>query len=189
MKKIVLVLFILFLTGCSKAYVPYEKIDFTSINIDEKDSDYLCLKNAPFFAYSGVGYAGLIPEELYAFDRLMEKENALDYFHKLESEANNQGKLYALCGLYYLDYDNYAYLMEKYGASEEYVEYMEGCLWQEARINEIIKCEDEDGMPVVRFKDNQDTMDAWYERNAPTEGYLLDFYGGSIPFFAKYCSE
>lgn len=169
---------IFFLIACSKEYTPYDEIDFASIKIDETDIDYLCIKNAMFFAESGVGYAGEIPDEIYAFGRLIKKENALDYFYKLESEADNEGKLYALCGIYYLDYNNYYYLMEKYGSSEETVSYMAGCIWMEDYpINELIK-RDDNG--VVRLENNTDTIDKWLKRNSTTS-FIEDFYGGSIP--------
>jgi len=93
-KKIIIVfIFATFLlSGCSEnvqtiEYIPYEQIDFDAIIIDETDPDYVLLKNAEHFAYSGVGLANQISEEIYAYVRIMEKENARDYFYKLEREA------------------------------------------------------------------------------------------------------
>lgn len=149
--------------------------------------DYIRLKNAPFFAYGNVGYAGETPKEHYAFRRLLNKENALYYFSKLERSANNEGKLYALCGLYYLDYDSYGNLMEKYGSSDEMVRFMSGCIISDEPISEIIKNDDRDGTPAVRLRDKEDTIEAWFGRNNfdRKNGYIVDFYGGSIPYLVK----
>jgi len=187
-RTIITILLFLLLTGCSKdQIIPYEQIDFAAINIDETDRDYEFLKNAPFFANGGVSYSGRIPDEIYAWGRLMKKTNALDYFYKLESEANNEGKLYALCGLYYLDNENYDYLMKKYGSTDEKVSYMSGCVRYEGySINELIKC---NGKSVVRLKNNEDTVEDWLERNKRSS-FAIDFYGGSIPYLVmKYAYE
>ena len=195
MKKIIIVIILLMvLTGCTKEpieyagseYIPYEQIDFAGISINETDPDYIFLKNAEFFADRGVSYDGHTPDEIYAWRRLFEKDNALDYFYKLESEANNEGKLYALCGLYYLDYHNYPYLMEKYRLTDETVTYFSGCIWSENySIRELIKSDEKS---AVRLNDNKDTIWAWLERNG-TGSFCMDFYGGSIPASVKELSE
>ena len=108
----------------------HENSAYAVITIDETDQDYLTLKNARVFAVSGVSDGGkIIPEEIHAFARLFENENAVDYFYKLELEANNQGKLYALCGLFYLDYDYYMYLLyTQYCLTDEMITYAGGCI-------------------------------------------------------------
>ena len=170
------------MAACSSVYMrvtdySYEDIDFSAIIIDEADPDYVLLKNAEYFAYGGIGAAGIIPEEKYAFKRIFKKENALDFFYKLEAEGNNQGKLYALCGLFYYDYGSYPYLMEKYGKSEETVEFFFGCSRGECPISELIKS---DQRKAIRLKDNRDTISEWCRRHR-TDSYFVDFYGGAIP--------
>ena len=191
MKKVFLLVFALLitLTACATTQTSNSKTDISLKNINEKDSDYICLKNAAFFADGGVGEAGQIPNEIFAFGRLFKKENASDYFIKLESEAGNAGKLYALCGLYYLDYSNYNYLMEKYCSDAETVTYMQGCIMSEYKMSEIIKREGADGSPVVRLKNNKDTLNAWCARNPTADGFTMDFYGGAIPYSVRNLSE
>ena len=217
MKKGVLFMVLLFLTGCSYCamqtgnaperatsesaeashsetdtpsesnHTPYEEVDMSSIIVDETDADYIFLRDyVEFFTYGPIGEAAVMPDGLEAFGRIFAKENALDYFYKLESEAENEGKLYALCGLYYLDYANYPYLMEKYGSSVEVVTYMAGCEIMKRRIEELIKIGDEADLPVVRLIDNEDTYDAWRERNPSVASYMLDFFGGGIPDSVRY---
>lgn len=179
MKKPIFIFALMFsvilIAGCAKKHIPYDQIDFDAIEIDETNSDYLCLKDASFFTDGYVGVAAEMPKEIYAFGRLVRYRNALDYFYKLEQEASNQGILYALCGLYYLDYDNYPFLMEKYGSYEDTVTMMFGCIQYEWRFNDVIKI---DG--AVRLNNNKDTVDKWLLRN-PTDDYMLDFYGGGFP--------
>jgi len=111
-KKVIiamLLLVIFLFSGSAKYYWFCEKVhedkDIAAIKIDEANPNYLTLKNTSIFAPGAISDRGIIPEEIRAFGKIFEKENAVNYFYKLEFEANNQGKLYALCGLFYLDYD------------------------------------------------------------------------------------
>jgi len=170
--------------SAAEGFTPYNEIDFLSIKIDETEPDYLCLKNAPYFAYGPVGLTSKIPAEFYAFGRLLKKENALDYFYKLEQEANNQGILYALCGIYYLDYHNYAILIEKYSASDGTITVMSAdTMWNNQYIRGFMV-----NAGAVRLKNNQDTVEKWLKRNF-THSFAVDFYGGAIPCLIKEYSE
>jgi len=174
-------------------------ISYNAIVIDEADPDYLMLKNITCFTNSGVGYGGEIPEQVYAFGRLFQKDNALNYFYKLEYEGSTSGKLYALCGLYYLDYDFYRYLIKEYNKSGERVLYMVGCLGYYYPMRKMIKASKADAVSptnsaatevvkinkktIIRLKSHEDTVDEWRKRNPKarltTESF--DFYRGSFP--------
>ena len=165
--------------GCSSK-VRVEKTE----PIDENNADYQTLLNSRFFSYGGVSESGEIPEEVKAFNRLLEENNAYSYFVDLEQNANNEGKLYALCGIYHTDFKLYQSLMEIYIQNEEPVNTMGGCMFSTEAVKEVIIC-DEDmakahGCTIVRLKDNKENFDKWMEENE-VESFIPDFYGGGIP--------
>ena len=99
---------------------------------DTSDPDCQRLLNAPYFADGVVGEGGEIPEEIYALNRLVKKTNARQYLYKLAKEAGNEGKMYALCGLYDLDQAYFFARVGTYRISDETVVFMAGCI----RMNE-----------------------------------------------------
>ncbi|MCL2637253.1 MAG: hypothetical protein FWD48_02680 [Oscillospiraceae bacterium] len=193
MRKVALLLALcVVLAGCGDSFEitfnerTREDIDFENIIIDETDPDYILLLEAEFFAWGGVGYAGSTPVYHYSFKRLFEKENALDYFYMLESNANNQGKLYALCALFYLDYDFFYTLIEEYSETDEEVTFMSGCsMIIGYEMNDLIRT---DGRGMVRLRNNDDTTDDWLKRNF-RKSFGVDFYGGGIPCMLMFRVE
>ena len=168
----VLAMVIILFTACAESHL-------STIQIDEADPDYVYLKNAPIFATNGVGYNNKSPEATYAFGRIYQREDALNYFLKLEAEANYEGKLYALCGLFYLDYENWGSYMEKYESLTKVVSYSsDTTIIENYPVNEIIKS---DEINAVRLEDCNDTIQGWKQRSGVSDSYHLDFYGGSIP--------
>ncbi|MDR1563851.1 MAG: hypothetical protein LBS74_02730 [Oscillospiraceae bacterium] len=151
------------------------RVDVNTVSVDEADAYYTLLKNAEYFSDSGVGYSNTMPDVIRAFGNIFARENALELFYKLEAEGNNAGKLYALCGLYYLDYDYYRNLMEVYANNKGTVNICSGCVVMEETMSEVIKMRG-----AVRLKNNKDTVDAWSRRTLSFD-YNMDFYGGSIP--------
>ena len=191
MRKRPMIMALLFLVCCScgsmqSGHVLYENIDISAIVIDETDADYVFLRDeVENFAYMGWGEIGHIREGLDAFRAIFEKENALDYFYRLETDAKYEGKLYALCGLYFLDHMNYPYLMEKYGSMVDVeVNFAEAGVMR-IPISEIIRREDSE-YPVVRLQGAEDTLNAWFERNPTVNSHEVDFYGGGIPYIVRY---
>ena len=169
---VALAIIIISFTACAELHQ-------NTIQIDEGDPDYIYLKNAPIFASGGVGYSNENPEATDAFGRLFQKDDALNYFLKLEAVANYEGKLYALCGLFYLDYDNWGNYMKKYERITKRITYFPDTTGIENYpVNKIITS---DEINVVRLEDCEDTIQAWRERNGISGSYYLDFYGGSIP--------
>ena len=154
--------------------------------IDEKNADYQTLLHAEFFAYGGVGYSGDLPNEMKALWRLYKEPNARDYFVRLEQEANNEGKLYALCGIYHTDFKLYQVLMENYIQNEEWVKRQDGCIFSEEMIKESILFEgkhltEKERNRIVRLKDHQESLDEWFKQNDAYESFYVDFYGGAVP--------
>ena len=67
------------------------------------DSAYKKLLNAHIFNFGGVGFASQITPEEKAFRVLLESWNPVSVFKRLLSDANPEGQLYALYGLYLED--------------------------------------------------------------------------------------
>ena len=161
--------------------VDFDLIDFNSMQFDEECAvAYGVLLNTDGFAYGPVGYAGSTPDEIHAFGKLLVCENAIDYFIKIEQEATIEGKMYALCGLYYLDYANYKTYIEKYLNDSTEILTIRGCLGFEHPVKDLIKDD-----RAVRLMNIRDTTDKWVKRNRQ-DWYVCDFYGGGIPSSVLY---
>ena len=172
---------ILLLSGC--AAKTSQTSDFI-FEINISNPDYLLLSNAEFFACDGVGYGTDIPAEIFALRRLVWLKNGRDYCIMLEKYGNNQGKLYALCGLYYLDYPYYTQLMEKYVQNSEEVVSWVGCVVMTYTVKDIVLYQMQpydDGAVLVRLANNTESLDNWLAKNDTPNGFIVDFYGGGIP--------
>jgi hypothetical protein len=147
-------------------------------NLIINSADYKVLLNAESFSDGGTGVSGTPTAETVAFKHIFFSENAGKTFDLLLANANFEGKLYALCGLYFYDFQKYKTYMEKYLNFNDRVTYFAGCLQEEIKISELIKDNDKD---VVRLISNSQTIEAWINENNAHNGYSVDFYGGAIP--------
>ena len=149
---------------------------FSRMTLEEAGSDFVFLKNAPYFATGGIGYAGQTPEIIHALRRLFKEDNALEYFRELIATANVEGRLFALSALYFLDNENFHYLIENHFDPEETIIYISGCIVSnEFPIYPLLYRES-----AVRLMDTQDTLREWLDRY-DVDTFSLDFYGGGIP--------
>ena len=155
MKRSILILFasFLLLAGCSNTEnsilgAQNTEAPGASDPIDENDADYQALLSPDFFAYGPVGYSGMLPDEIASLKCLLEKPNARLYFSALEQKADNEGKLYALCGLYHTDFELYKSLVESYAQNDESAKLMSGCIIYDQPIAPIIV----DGFTPALFK-------------------------------------
>lgn len=116
---------------------------------------YSTLVQATCFSYGGLGYSGTTIDDRYAaFYTLYSSSDALNYFKGMEKEGTNEGKLFALCGLYLLDKEYYNSVAEKYLSREEPVMYQSGCLRWEDKLCDIIKSDIETGYAPEFLKEN-----------------------------------
>ena len=159
-------------------------VSYHSLAEESLVKDYGMLKNAKVFSYGPVGYGGIISEESNAFGRIYRSSNARTFFIRLEKEATMEGKLYALCGIYFYDDTLYQKLLARYETMNTEVCVQVGCALMDYAVSKLVK-EPRDN--VVRLKSNNDTIDHWLFRNNKTGGYLVDFYGGGIPSNLVYC--
>jgi len=79
----------------------------------QTDSAYKKLIDAHIFNFGGVGFAAQITPEEKAFRVLLESWNRVSVFKQLLNEANPEGQLYALYGLYLEDRDSFEKEAEK----------------------------------------------------------------------------
>ena len=159
------------LAACQSGHVPDVEVSA------EYQESYELLKHAEYFANGGIGFSGDTPDELAAFSELYGSPHAKEHFQKLEAEATMAGKLYALCGLYYLDYENYQQYLAPYKTSKENVKYFAGCSLVTHPVSDLIYTEQE---PVMRLESPDDTIEAWPDRTGAS-GWRYDFYGGGYP--------
>ncbi|MCX7748088.1 MAG: hypothetical protein N2645_14570 [Clostridia bacterium] len=152
--------------------------DSKKISIDDA---YSILCKAEVFSNGPTGYAGIMSNEIKAYAKLFSNKNAKDLFMKLENEGTLEGKLYALCALYYLDNDYYNKVIINYSLCDKMVKEEVGCELLEIRLNELIKSNDKN---VVKLSGNKDSIKEWQKRNN-IETFVKDFYGGGIPCSLK----
>lgn len=144
-----------------------------------KDYAYLSLKNASTFAYGGVGYGGAPLGTLYAFKDILARDNASSVFKKLLGRASNEGKLYALAGLYFKDYDFYQQNIMDYANNIKFVRFQSGCTVNTLIPMDSIILGNKD--VTVRLENNKQTIQEWVSINNFKTGINGDFIGGSIP--------
>ncbi len=89
---------------------------------------YDTLMKANTFSNGGTGVAGSMSPETKAYAVLMKNKNAFDLFYHLEQEANNQGRLYALCAMYQLDNQYFNTIQVRYLNSIAEIKGLFGCI-------------------------------------------------------------
>lgn len=182
MKRLFAVLMLcLLMAGCGPAPTPQELID-------ESNANYRLLLATDCFYYN-VAAGSDIPAEISAFSALFAHEDSWAYFMVLEEQGGPAGQLYALCGLYYLDYEYYRERIDSYCTDERQV-LMDnaGIRWTTPVKSIILREALEEGDVVVRLDDNTVTLESWLQEQQPTS-YILDFYGGGIPeLLSRFCS-
>lgn len=181
-----MVLLILF-TSCTTQPVTNIETKSSSVPtktpvINESDENYKILMETGMFAIDAIGENGAIPKELKAFGKLYTKDNAKEYFIDLEKNATLEGKLYALCGLYYLDNSYFYEVIEKYKTMKSKVFCMFGCLMHEFKVYGLIENDKDNN--VVRLFDTNDTIEAWRKRNN-IDSVMYDFIGGGYPYTVR----
>ncbi|MEJ2031654.1 MAG: hypothetical protein P8Y63_01125 [Deltaproteobacteria bacterium] len=143
---------------------------------------YKVLLNAKSFSVGGTSYAGTPTKETIAFKHIFFSKNADEQFKKLLENANLEGKLYALSGLYFYDSCAYKKTVEKFLGIDDAVTVFSGCILNKIKIKELIKRESEN---VVRLSNNRETIEEWQNKNHAMNGFSVDFYGGGYPQLLK----
>jgi len=108
------------------------------VDLDETGYEYRRLKGVSYFSPIPKGLLNEYSEELAALNNIMLKKDALQLLYKLEANATYEGKLFALCGLYYMDNEGCMNLADKYLQSEEEVMFFTGCVGTYEPMSEMV---------------------------------------------------
>jgi hypothetical protein len=91
------------------------------------------------FSFGGVGYAGTTSTGEFGFRAVLRSHNAAELFKAAFSQATDEGKLYALCGIRVSDrsaFDSYATILS---STNSVVTTQSGCMIGHERIAAVVK--------------------------------------------------
>ncbi len=145
-------------------------------------ADYKILLNAKSFSVGGTGYSGVPTAETIAFKHIFLSENADKQFIKLMANANLEGKLYALCGLYFHDQSTYKRYLDYYLNIHDSVTLFSGCKLIKTKVSDLMKSNKNN---VLRLRNNMQTIAEWTKLNDSNNGFSLDFFGAGYPQLLK----
>lgn len=133
------------------------------------------LKGAPAFSSTTVGIAGSTPSEVFAFRNLLDEPKADEAFKALLKEATPEGKLYAVCALWFTDPAEFQTQVKRLKDTSMKVNHVDGCERGEERVSRLLWSVE---AGAVRLKDNQQTIKEWLEANKPAN-LFYDIGGGA----------
>lgn len=149
---------------------------------------YRVLASAWVFKSSAVGYSGRTPPEVDALRILVEDPRGAAALRELLVRARwTPGRLYALCGLFYVDPDTFRTEVDRWRGSREVVETLTGCCGGRARVGDLIES---DGPNPVRLRGSEQRLEDWLARarGSASDGkfrWSEDILGGGTP--ARLC--
>ena len=150
--------------------------------IQSQEHAFSILLKAENFADGGVSVSGETPDEHYAVVYLVRQKAGKTHFRKLMESPNIHAKLYALCGLYYVDYKSFDHYVEQLKNSKLKYSHFSGCIIHESIVGGIIFSEVTGG-PLIIMKNRQETIDQAMDRILGNrEGsFQWDISRGGIP--------
>ena len=148
---------------------------------DEGKRAYWVIINERQFCSTGVGITGAFPEVVKAFRILLADPHADQAFKALIVSAPTAGKLYALCGIYYTDPEQFEKYAAAFVSSRAQVETVMGCNVMSEPVSKIVKST-EPG--AVRLKNRAATVKQWEEETKPKSMHY-DIIGGGWPDIFK----
>ncbi|MDA7921932.1 hypothetical protein N9B73_09260 [Verrucomicrobiales bacterium] len=90
-----------------------------------------------YFAFGGVGFAGIISEGEKKFERLRSKENALEEFLAWYKSGTSAERAYCMLAIHELDCPRYHRLKTELLEKDEKFEHRSGCLFGETTLAEL----------------------------------------------------
>lgn len=136
---------------------------------------YNILLKAQRFEEGLIGYAAQLSKNVISLNDLAKEKEADAAFKSLLKNAELAGQLYALCGLYYTDYDFFKKEIQNYKEKEDSLETMSGCLVFSKKVLEIVN----KNAKNVAIISPQETMEDWWKKNKGS--YELDILHGGFP--------
>lgn len=141
---------------------------------------YAVVAETPEFCGLLTGTEGSTPTVIYAFRTLLAASQADAAFKELLLEATQEGKIYALCGVYHTDPIHFEKVVQLYRNSDEPVNALFGCISYTMTVGEIV--EKKDGPAAVRRRDRKQTFEAW-RKEMLAKKLGLDVLNGGWPSF------
>lgn len=133
------------------------------------------LKGTPTFSSTTVGIAGITPSEVFAFRDLLDEPKADEAFKALLKEAAPEGKLYAVCALWFTDPAEFQTQVKMLRDTSMKVNHVDGCERGEERVSRLLWSTE---AGAVRLKDNKQTIKEWLDTNKPANMFY-DIGGGA----------
>ena len=106
---------------------------------DSVDATLDHLAKIEYFAFGGVGYAGVTSPGEKDYRIILARQSALADFEKLYSVGNIQAKCYALVGMRTLNPKRFEELVSTLRSSKEKVETMAGCIQSSEPLRDVLK--------------------------------------------------
>ena len=149
--------------------------------IQTPDQAFALLKNAQDFADGPVGFAGQTPHEHYALAFLVNHPSGKGLFIKLLDVGSIQTKLYAICGLYFLDELIFDEQVKKYAHDNTKVPVQQGCIGTFSTVSKII-LSNTPGLPRVVLRHPREPLSVAQARVLKGHGsFQWDISGGGLP--------
>jgi hypothetical protein len=175
--SILVLIFSLFTFACGNI----ETDDFDVAKLSPQgQTAYQNLLNAPRFEQGLIGEGGELSPKVISLNILAKEKFADQAFKSLLENATLAGQLYALCGLFYTDYEFFKKSIENYRKEDELVEAMSGCKIFSQKVSEIIESKAEN----VAIISPKETIEDWWKKNKMS--YELDIIHGGFPATFKY---
>ena len=124
------------------------------------------------------GEAGVTPESVYAFRRLVGAPRAKDLFAALLLEATPSGQLYALCGLFFTDAEAFRSALPAFENSDNEVPHQQGCTLSADTVGDMLYSP---YRPVIHLEPGE-SPDVWFARHPLKRkgGFHVDIAGGGF---------
>lgn len=139
---------------------------------------YDIVAETPEFCGLLAGAGGSTPTVIHAFRFLLASAHADAAFKQLLLEATQEGRIYALCGLYHTDPLHFEKVVQLYRNSDEPVNALFGCISYTMTVGEIV--EKKDGPAAVRRRDRKQSYAAW-RKETQAKNLGLDVLHGGWP--------
>lgn len=132
---------------------------------------YNTLLNAQGFESTHIGAAGSFSKLAESLGILQKEKNADEAFKALLKNATLPGQLYALCGIFYTDYDYFAKEVENYKNIQESIQDVSGCMIMQKKVAEIVESKN----PKVAIISPTESLDDFWKAHQGKDGQGISF--------------
>jgi hypothetical protein len=151
---------------------PKEVVKFDLNKLSETGKNaYNTLLNAQSFESTHIGAAGSFSKLAESLGILQKEKNADEALKALLKNATLPGQLYALCGIFYTDYDFFAKEVENYKSNQELIQDVSGCMISQRKVAEIVESKN----PKVAIIKPAETLEDFWKAHQGKEGQGISF--------------